>query len=342
MADQFLGVSRLNLPGAFIRNGVINRAAMYRALVDNRTLREDETRQIEEALTRVARRDLAAVADLQNAGLTVPLNNIGKTSYEFDRVAPVGPATQSMSILNLGERDLVRFARTAVPIPVTASQFELDARRQAAGTTIGEPIDVTNVEEHTRSVAETMEDTLVNGSDVVLGANTLPGYTNFGAREQLSFSDAAWPAISGDLTPAVTDVLAARTALRDNGFTGPYNLYLSANFDGVIDEDYKASTSDSRTLRERLLAIDGVQAIRILPSLADDQVLLVQMTSSVVVWASGQDMTTVTWDMMGGLATRWAILNVGAPALKEAYSRAPLSEGELPDLTTAAGIAHIA
>ena len=340
MADQFLSADRLNIPRHFVRNGEVNRSAMYRSLVENRTLREDETKQIEGALTRVARRDLRAVADLSSAGLVVPLRNIGVTSYEFDRVAPVGKATQSMSILNLGERDLVRFARNAVPVPVTASQFELDARRQAAGTTIGEPIDVTNVEEHTRSVAETMDDTLVNGSNVVLGANTLPGYTNFGPRHQLSYSDAPWPTISGDKEPAVTDVLAARTALRDTGFTGPYVLYIPANFDGVIDEDYKAESD--RTLRDRLLAIDGIQDIRVLPTLPDNQVLLVQLTSSVVVWASGQDITTVTWDFMGGLGSRWAILNVGAPALKEAFSREPLSEGVLPDLTTSTGIAHIA
>lgn len=340
MAEQFIGVNRLSIPSALLRGGQVNRAAMYRALVDNRTLREDETRQIEEALTRVARRDLVAVADLFGAGLVAELNNIGKTSYEFDRVAPVGEATQGMSILNLGDRDLVRFERTAVPIPVTASQFELDARQQAAGTSIGEPVDVTNVEEHTRAVAEKLEDTLVNGSPVTLGNNGLPGYTNFGPRHQLSYSAGPWTLLSGPPGAAVSDVLAMRTALRDSGFTGPYTLYIPANYDGVIDEDYK-SESD-RTLRERLLAIDGVNAIRVLPSLPDSNVLLVQMTRSVVVWASAQDITTITWDLMAGLASRWAVLAVGAPALKEAFSRAPLTAGTLPPLTTSTGIAHLA
>lgn len=340
MANQTLGgplISRI--PRNFIRDGVINRRAMYEALVENNTLREDETREVEEALTRVARRDLMAVADLRQMGLTVNLRNIGVTTYEFDRVSPVGEATQSMSILNLGDRDLVTFSRTAVPVPVTASQFEMDARHQAAGTTLGEPVSLTNVEEHTRSVAEKLEDTLVNGSDVTLGANGLPGYTNFSSREQLSFTDTDWPSISGSPEAAVTDVLAMRTALRDNGFTGPYILYIPANFDGVIDEDYKAESD--RTLRERLLAINGVEQIKVLPSLADDNVLLVQMTRSVVQAAIGQDITTVTWDAMGGLANYWAILSVMTFALKVAAAREPLSSGTLPALTTASGIAHL-
>jgi uncharacterized linocin/CFP29 family protein len=341
MAIQTLGGGLISkIPRHFIRNGVIDRRAMYGELVENRTLRPDETRQIEEALTRVARRDLVAVARLRALGLVVPLRHIGVTSYEFDRVAPVDDATQGMSILNLGDRDLVTFTRTSVPVPVTASQFEMDARHQAAGTTTGEPVSLTNVEEHTRAVAEKLEDTLVNGSDVVVGANGLPGYTNFACREQLSYSEDVWTgSLDTGLEACVTDVLAMRTALRDNGFTGPYDLYIPANYDGIIDEDYKPASD--RTLRERLLAINGIGAISVLPSLADSNVLLVQMTRSVVQAPVGQDITTVTWDTYGGLATRWAILSVMSFALKCAFARAPLSQGVLPALTEASGIAHL-
>lgn len=330
---------RSNIPLQFVRNGAIDRRAMYRHLVENNTLREDQTREIEEALIRVARRDLVAVADLRS--LTTPLaKGVGATTFEFDRITPVGEATQSMSILNLGDRDLVNFSRTAIPVPVTASQFQLDARHQAAGQGMGEPVDVTNVEEHTRSVAEKLEDTLTNGSPVVLGANSLPGYTNFGSRDQQSFSSSAWSALTPPtLGAAVTDVLTMRSALRNDGFSGPYTLYMPANFDGVIDDDYKAESD--RTLRERLMAIDGISSIKVLPALADSNVLLVQMTRSVVTAAVGQDISTVTWDEMGGLATNWAILAVMAFALRAANARAPLSASTLPALTTASGISHL-
>lgn len=340
MATQSLGGRQVlsRIPRSFIRNGVVSRRAMYEELVENNTLREDETREVEEALTRVARRDLNAVADLRSRGLTVNLRNIGVSSFEFDRVTPVGEATQSMSILNLGDKDLATFARTAIPVPVTASAFDLDSRQNAAGTTLGESVSLTNVEEHTRSVAEKLEDTLVNGSDVVLGGNGLPGYTDLSSRQTVSFNDVQW-ASTTDLTNAVTDTLAMRTALRDNGFTGPYNLYLPANWDGVLDEDYK--TDSDRTLRERLSSINGIEQITVLPSLADSNAVLVQMTRSVVEAAIGQDITTVTWDTMGGMSMHWAILAVMTFALKVSAAREALSAGTLPAETTAAGIAHL-
>ena len=337
------GAFSARIPREFLRQHEgkfwVDQAAVYRYLVDNAVLREDAAREVQEAVTRVARRDLVAVADVRAAGLTVTLRNIGVTLYEFDRITPVGEATQSMSILNLGDRDLVTFIRGAVPVPVTASQFEMDARMAAAGGGAnGGSVSMTNIEEHTRSVAEKLEDTLVNGSDVVLDANTLPGYTTLSTRETLSFTQGAWSSATG-LTGAIADVIAARGALRDNGFTGPYILYLPTNFDGVLDDDYKAESD--RTLRERLLAMDGIAQVKVLPSLADDNVLLVQMTRSVVEMPIGQDITTVTWDLMGGLATRWAILGVITFALKASAVRNPLSAGVLPALTTGSGIVHI-
>jgi uncharacterized linocin/CFP29 family protein len=343
MAFQTLNGSALigQIPRNHIVRGVHNRAAMYREMVENRTLREDETREIEEMLTRVARRDLRAVADLRANGLVRQMAaGIGATTYEFDRIAPVGEATQSMNILNVGERDLVEYTRTAIPVPVTASQFLLDARQIAAGQQLGEGVDVTNAEEHTRSVLEKLEDTLVNGSDIVLGANTLPGYTNFGCREQLSYLDSEWDDPSFDLATAVADVLAMRTALRDNGFTGPYVLGIPSNYDGLLDEDYKAESD--RTLRERLLAIDGVAAINVYPSLPSGEVVMVQMTPSVVQAAVGQDLTIVSYDVKGALATNWIVMAIMTFALKCANARAPLSGGVLPALTTSSGIAHLA
>lgn len=314
-----------------------SRAAMYRELVENRILRPDATREIEATVVRVARRDLRAVGDVINAGLSRGLGKgIGATTYEFDRIAPVGKATQSMSIRNLGDRDLVEFQRTAIPVPVTASQFGLDARQTAAD----EDVDITNVEEHTRAVMEMLEDTLVNGSDVVLGANTLPGYTNFGCREQLSYIDGPWTGVSFSLTTAVADVLAMRSALRANGFSGPYVLGVPQNYDGLLDSDFKEL--GDRTLRERVLAIDGIEAVNVYPALADSEVLLIQLTSSVVQRAVGQEVTVVTWDDLGGLATNWAVLGVMTFALRCAFARAPLSQGVLPPLTMASGIAHLA
>ena len=325
----------------FVRPGEnqIDRRVLYSYLVENNILREDATREIEDTLIGVARRDLVAFADARR--FSVPLDKgIGAKEFGFDRIAPVGQARQGMSILDLGDRDLVTYGRTVIPVPVTASQFRLDARDLTAGRRgIGPSIDLTNLEEHTRAVAETMEDTLVNGSAVNLGANTLPGYTNLSCREQIT-TTGAWSALTPpNFAGAITDVLTAKAALAANGFTGPYILYVPSDFDAILEEDYKAESD--LTVRRRILAIDGIEAVKVCATLPASEVLLVQMSRSVVEIAVGQDLTTVTWDELGGMAQNWAVLFVGAPALKCANARAPLSAGVLPALTTAAGIAHI-
>lgn len=336
MLTQKVGPDFLDdIPREFISNGrrgeeaVIDREEMYRHLVANDLLREDEARELEEALTRVARRDLMGVADLRANGLTNPLRNIGVTSFEFENLGAVSAARQHMAISDLGDDDLSDFELNAVPVPVTSSPFRLDRRQAAAGGTRGQSVSTVNVEEHTRSVAEKLEDTLTNGGDVVVGGNSIPGYTNLTARQTVAFNDVEWSSTTA-LTNAVSDVLDMRTALRDLGYSGPYILYLPSNWDGVIDDDYKAESD--RTLRERLLAISGVQEVKVLDALADSNALLVQMTSSVVEAPIGQDITTVTYDLKGGLASRWVVLGVMSFALKIARDASG---------TNVAGIAHL-
>lgn len=335
IARQGMGADlRNSVPRLFLTNGgedglVVDRARMYRYLIDNDLLREREAEELEDTLTRVARRDRVGVEDLRSRGLIRPLRSIGVTSYQFERMSAVGDAHQSMSIRDLGNRDLVDFNLDQVPVPVNSSQFELDRRQVAAGQTRGEGLDTTNAAEHTRSVIRLEEDTLVNGGDVTIGGNGLPGYTNFTPRHQVTLAG-AWDGLS-NLQDAVDDVLEMRRVLRDDGFTGPYILYIPSNWDGVIDDDYKANSE--RTLRERILAIDGVEEAKVLPSLADDNALLVQMTQSVVVMPVGQEITTVTWDLMGGLASRWVVMSVASFALKTA-------EDESGSSTS--GIAHLA
>jgi dihydroxy-acid dehydratase len=56
----------------------------------------------------------------------------------------------------------------------------------------------------------------------------------------------------------------------------------------------------------------------------------------------GQDLTIVSYDVKGALATNWIVMAIMTFALKCANARAPLSGGVLPALTTSSGIAHLA
>lgn len=321
----------------FVRNGQIDRGAMYRHMVQNNTLPTDATRSIDDTIVSVGRRVLRAVGDV--SGLRVGLDRgIGSTTYEYHRITPVGEATQGMSILDMGQRDLVTYELTAIPVPVTASQFRLDARHLAAGRGGGgESVDLTNVTEHTRSVFEKLEDTLVNGSDVVLNGNALQGYTDFSSRNTVGFSGGAWSAATN--TSIVVDVLAMIQALEDDGFGGPYVLYIPSAYSTVMGEDYTANYS--QTVQQRLLSIEGISRITVLPTLPANNVLLVQVDSGTVRYPVGQDFIVLPNELMRGLATEWYLFIVATFALLARYCRAPLSDSTLPVLSTGSGIAHL-
>ena len=70
--DRARGLDLTSIPRDFVRIGgdtrrggpQISERAMFGALVENNTLRVDQTREIDATVTRVARRDLVAVSDL--------------------------------------------------------------------------------------------------------------------------------------------------------------------------------------------------------------------------------------------------------------------------------------
>lgn len=323
MATQEVGSDVIGrIPRRFINNGrragphgFVDRNRMYNELVRNDLLREDQARELEETLTMVAERDFVGVADLEAAGLDTQLRNIGVTTFEFENVGAMHDAHQSMSIRDLGERDRADFQLNFVPVPVTRQGFQLDRRDTAGGD-----LSTVNMEEATRVVTKKLEDTLFNGGDVTIthpnGTQSgIPGYTTLGAADNATL-DTVWTTLrdNGNLDNAVEDVLTMRSNLRDAGFEGPYTFYAPSNWDAVIDDDYKAESS--QTLRDRILSMDGIQNVQIAPSLANDNAVLVQMTSSVVEMPVGQALTSVTWDIHGGHVTNWDVLSVSSFALK--------------------------
>lgn len=317
------------LGAPFAANEQVDREHMYRYLAANDLLPTDVTREIEDTFIEVARRELVGVSDLQNAGLVADLGSIGITQYEFERLNAMSAATQSMSIEDMDE-DRVEFDLDAVPVPVTRKGFRLSQRVTALGSTRGASVAQVHVSESTRQVTEKLEDSLTNGGDAVIGGNSMPGYTNFSARQTVGFNDVEWSSTT-DLQNALDDTLDMKDALVANGFDGPYVLYVPSNWDTTVEDDYNPQAGN-QTLRDRIMSITGIDEVKVLPSLADSNAVLVQMTPDVVQIAQGQDITTVTWDIHGGLAQRWLVLGVMSFALK----RADDGTG-----TLVSGIAHL-
>jgi uncharacterized linocin/CFP29 family protein len=285
----------------------------------NATLRKDEWKQYDTALLRVTEERLIGIADLMSRGLTHNINNgLGKTVLEYEDLGDVNDADLSMDGLNRGQNDRPNYELKFLPLPIVHADFQVNARALATSRQTGDALDTTMAQLKGRKVAEKLEDILFNGSgSYSFGGGTLYGYTDFPNRNTGSL-DAAWDGAPPTSTETIgqsilADVTAMKQALIDDGFYGPYVLYIPTHYETALDGDFKADSDV--TIRERILKIDQIQDIRVADMLTagTDQVLLVQMTSDVIRLVNGMAPTTVQWDVEGGMAVNFKIMAIQVP-----------------------------
>lgn len=286
----------------------------------NMMLTEEQWRQIDDSIVRAAQERLVIVDDLRARGLIHPLGGLGVLESEFRKLSDVAPAEQSMSGATSGERDIPEKDIAIVPIPITHKDFRLEGRFLLSSRRgPGEPIDVSAAEAAARSVAEKMEDVVFGGGDVVLGGNSILGITNHPDVGTHTVST-DWDAVT-DNNDIIADALAMMQVAIDAGYYGPYALYVNGAWGMVLEEDYKAESE--RTVRQRLLAIEGLNTVRIADrglAAGASEVALIQMTSNVIDLAVGQELTTVDWETEGGMIMHFKVMMAASPRVKSDYS----------------------
>lgn len=258
-----------------------------------------------------------AVEDLRSAGLTHPLGSVGKTISLYDKESDMTPASVNMSGITLGEEDRAAYNTASVPVPVFLKPFRLNWRHLAASRSEGEALDTANSRLAGRKVAEAEENVLINGStEINVEGAVIYGYRTHPDRNLVDMG-VDWSTATG--AQIVGDVMEAVQSLRTDFRRGPYKLYIPLAYATRMDADYNPGTSDTRTIRERILAIEGVASITVLDHLAAPDVLLVQLDKQTVDWAVGQTISTINWQEMGGLQNHFYTLSVGTPRVKSDY-----------------------
>lgn len=292
------------------------------ALRTNAVLRKDEWEQLDAAVVNIARERLNAVSDLMGRGLTYEVGNgMGTTIVQHETVSEMTAAQVTMDGVTRGENDKVTFNLVSTPLPVIHHDFMISARVLAASRRSGSPLDTTQVEEATRQVAETTEDLLVNGvasgDSKVLGFGTenatIYGYTDRPNRNTFAIS-ADWDEASTTGVTIVADVLAMISAAHVDRMFGPYILYIPSNYWVKLQDDYKAESD--KTIIQRVREIAGIEDVKPVDKLADDNVLLVQMTKSVVDMVVGMQPTTIQWETEGGMMMMFKVMSIMVPRIK--------------------------
>lgn len=279
------------------------------------TLRYDEWKAFDTAVMRVARERLKAVADLRAAGLTYTIPNaLGHTVLVTQTQSDISDAIVSMNGLRESADDRPEFEPTNLPLPIIHKDFHFSAREIATSRNSGMPLDTSMAEDCGRKVAEIAEKLAIGSyGTYAFGGGTIYGMTNFpnrGTQLLTAPTDSGW----GPST-IVNEVLTMiQTAIGMNHY-GPFRLYYSTNWTQYLNRDY-SSNYTGQTAIKRLREIDQIQEVSSLDYLTGYQMILVEMSSSVIRMVVGFDSTTVQWETQGGMKKHYKVMAMLVPQLR--------------------------
>ncbi len=288
--------------------------------------------QLDTNIMTAARARLSAWNDLASRSRVGGFDAMAKLTYEYQAVSDPGEALVDMEGLVEDRADRPLQILRSLPLPIIHSGFYFSRRELAAARASGQPLDTAMGEACGRRVAEMAEQILIGtqagitfgtqttGYGTHSGTSTVYGYTTFPQR--ITKTDLTTP--TGTNPEAImTDILEMIELLQNNFFYGPYILYHSTPYSRYLNDDYfrSGSTSAVRTVRERLMQLEGISDIRRLDYLTSGyQLILVQMTSDVVQAIEGMPIQTVQWESMGGMRINFKVMAIMVPLFRSDYN----------------------
>ena len=278
------------------------------ALRSNAMLPHDAWLAIDEAVIKVAGQRLNGIADLQSYGLVrnIP-GGLGARYDLWQTVSDDLEAQQDMVGITSGAENALDFGENQIPIPITHVDFRIGVREMAAAQKDGNSLDTTYIEVAVRKVIEKLEDTLFNGSTVVAGGNSLPGYLNYTNSNEVALTG-GWTTTPANIEKDVVKLISRSEADRNYG---PWILYLHT--DEWADMRMRDSTAGGINYLDILKGMAGIADVKPSDALGNGEIVLVSMTSDVISLAKAVDIQVVEWESHGGMQTNFKVLAAMAP-----------------------------
>lgn len=281
---------------------------------------------IDRAVVEVGLQRLTFVADMLAAGLTYNISDpLSVTQLEWSSMNKVGAAQRTMSPSARGENKIPIMLPNRLPIYLTTDGFELDIRTLKMSQRVGTPLDTNIVKQCTRAVNEAIEDAAINGAttldgqDLNVAGYTAPGLLNAPNANAQVLTAAAWSTVPVGATVFAELMAMINKAQTDKKF-GPYRLYVPTAVGNALDSDWATTNSQGLTIRQRLLQIDSLQAIRVADLMPATKVALVQMTSDVIDMVVGQPPTVIPWTSLDGFTIHNLVMAIMVPRVRSDYN----------------------
>jgi uncharacterized linocin/CFP29 family protein len=275
----------------------------------NAILQQDEWKELDKRVVKVATERLIAVQDLISNGLVLNLGGIGVTMSQFQTESDMTGAVISMEPDSAGSRDNLDYQAANVPIPIIHKDFTIGLRQLEASRRMGSNIDMSTADAASRKVAEAMEDLVIKGSGAKFAGNSIYGYTNHPNRLTGS-ATGTWD----DIDNIYDTVLAMLAAAETQKKYGPFNLYVAGDIGANLYRVY--DDGSGQTVAQRLQNITPIKSVKVADRWPKGRVGLVQMDSGTVDLAVAQTLIPVEWTTNGGMTTQYKILTALAPRLK--------------------------
>jgi hypothetical protein len=318
-----LTVRNMRAPGFRALDELINTDG-FRALAP---LPERSQIVLDNAVVEVGLERLTFAADIMAAGLTYNLSDpLSLTQLAWNKSNKVGAAQRTMSPSARGENKLPAVLEDRLPIYLTTDNFSLDIRTLKMSQRVGMPLDTALIKACTRSVNEAIEDAAINGATTIDGQDlqvagySAPGLVNAPNAATQALTAAAWDATPVGAT-IYTETQAMLTKLRANKKYGPYRMYVNTEVGANLDADY-VTAAPQNTIKERLLKIEGLQAIRTADMMPAAKVVVVQMTSDVIDMVVGQKPTVIPYTSLDSFTFHNLVMAIMIPRVRSDYDGA--------------------
>lgn len=222
--------------------------------------------------------------------LARPLN-IGKMVHQYRQSGDGGAVTTSMSGLEPIPNDQTGYKFDSAIIPVHQSGYYREWRELAGERSEGWDSLLDDQAASTRTVRERMANYLLDGTDGL----SFKGVESYGIRNGANTVKAT---IGIDLTSTATTPDAVRNEFirlrdivrRDNRVSHGLTVYISPEIASTMDRYYviDGQVTASRTLRQELLSLEGITAIKELAGLVGNELVMGVLSQEFIVPLVGQ------------------------------------------------------
>lgn len=276
----------------------------------NGLLTSDEWKYIDRQVMAAGTPEFNVTADLMSRDLTYdPGTGMGAMMLQSHKRGTMDDATLTMDPEAGVVRDRQAFGRDLLPLPIASAEFKLNIREIEAHRRFGQALDMEHAEDAARAVSSKVESVAIDGADVDFGGGTIQGLTNLTGRNTKTITD--WT--SSAATP-VEDVLDMVEAAENDNHNGPFALYYGPSLRSPVGDDYKANSD--KTLRDRLLEIEGIDMVKVSSKLGAKEVVLMELQTRTARLVNPVEIQTVQWELKGGLAIVFKVLAIMVPQFR--------------------------